>query len=264
MRDMPEKLVYSFWAPPTSPWSPWVKPVLFAHMDEKGVGSRVFLPQSKADVFKVFKDNYGDTALIVNLPGVESVAAGLELIDFGYRPIPLYNAAPGHSRAVHKLDPVIHALEGGTERLNEKHIDPDAPPAFLIDADRIAGPRDPKPGTFDNRWVIFPQDVPSAGFLKRQNINRVVLIQDEYTPAWQDDLCHILCRWQDAGIAIEKLVLGKSNELQPVKAPRPSYFRSLYYRWLTTLKFRRNSAGGFGGNVPQPSEGGGGYGGGFG
>lgn len=261
---MPEQLVYSFWAPAASPWSPWVKPVLFAHMDEKGVGSRVFLAQSKVDKLKPFKDNYDDTALIVNLPGVESVATGLALIDFGYRPIPLYNAAPGHKKSVHKLDPVIHALEGGTERLNETVIDHNAPPAFLLDADRLAGPRDPKPGTFDNRWVIFPQDVPSAGFLLRQHIGRVVLIQDSFTPPWQDDLCHILRRWQDAGITIEKLVINSNKGVVPVKVPRPSFFRSLYYRWMTMLKFRRNSAGGFGGTVPQPSEGGGGYGGGFG
>jgi len=254
MPDLSEQDVYALWAPPDSPWSAWVKPVLFAHMDEAGVGSRVFAPQSRLLDFKGITRDYDDAALVLNLPGVEAVAAGLALIEHGFRPIPLYNAAPGR-RAVHDLEPIIHAIEGGVEPLTRHRLPANAPPAFLIDARRSA-PAPPGPGGFDNRWVVFPQDFPSGAFLLRHRIRRAVLVEASYT-RWQDDLCHVLRRWQEAGVAVERFELGHDARPTPIDVPRPSFFRSMYYRFMVTLRFRRNSAGGFGGVVPEPSQSGG-------
>jgi hypothetical protein len=39
-----------------------------------------------------------------------------------------------------------------------------------------------------------------------------------------------------------------------MEVDRPSAFRSLFYRALTLVGLRRNSAGGFGSIVPQPSQ----------
>lgn len=260
MRDMPEQDVYALWAPPMSPWSAWVKPVLFAHMDETGAGSRVAPPQSQLNALEALARDCGDAALVVNLPGLDAVAVGLAMIAHGFRPIPLYNAAPGRN-AVHELRPMIRALEGGIEPLMDHRLPHDAPPAFLLDSHRC-GPREPGPGTFDNRWVVFPQDFPSGGFLMRHHVRRIVLVEVSRAK-WQDDLCHVLRRWQEAGVQIERFALGDDKKPRPVDVPRPSFFRSMYYRFMVMMRFRRNSAGGFGGVVPQPSEGGG-YSGGFG
>jgi hypothetical protein len=49
-----------------------------------------------------------------------------------------------------------------------------------------------------------------------------------------------------------------------VTVAKPKRFRSIWYRLLAIAGLRRNSAGGFGSVVPQPSSsGGGGYRGGF-
>ena len=56
-----------------------------------------------------------------------------------------------------------------------------APPAFLLDSDRMKAPA-PDPGRFDNRWLVFPQDFPSAAFLR----SRVHLgvANDRPCPRW--------------------------------------------------------------------------------
>ena len=55
----------------------------------------------------------------------------------------------------------------------------------------------PGPGTFDNRWVVFPQDFPSAAFLRSRGVAEVLLIQAGAQP--QEDLAHVLLRWQQGG-----------------------------------------------------------------
>ena len=59
-------------------------------------------------------------------------------------------------------------------------------------------PVPPSPGKFDNRWVVFPQDFPSATFLRSRGVADVLLIHSGKSV--QEDLAHVLLRWQQGGL----------------------------------------------------------------
>ena len=131
----------------------------------------------------------------------------------------------------------------------------DNPPAFLLDSRRLQGVNKPAPGMYDNRWVVFPQDFPSARFLKSRGITQAIVIQETFLPA--EDLVHVLLRWKEGGITVHLQVAGEESSLRPAELRRPSSFRSALYRALALMGLRRNSAGGFGSVVPIPGQGGG-------
>ena len=66
----------------------------------------------------------------------------------------------------------------------------------------------------------------------------------------EQDLAHVLRRWQDAGIPIERQEF-QSAVVDSVTVPKPSRYRLIAYRALALLGFRRGDVGGFGGIVPD-------------
>ena len=109
------------------------------------------------------------------------------------------------------------------------------------------------PGRFDNRWTVFPQDFPSANFLSSHGVRSAVLGQ-LFVGEPQRDLAHVLMRWQDAGIRILACDVQRDAPPEPIRITRPGQFRMLWYRALVIAGLRRNSAGGFGAVVPEPSQ----------
>ena len=278
--------IFSAWAPQSSIWSAWAKPVLFAHLHRDAAPQPPIDPPLP-DISWAPKVGHGAT-LVLDLPGPAGVWMGLALAVAGYRPVPLYNACPDPSapgpllrlptpeatttappsapehilpyesasiRAVLvDVRPIMTALSDAAPQLKELSLPADAPPAFLIDSDRGLGNAHPVPGQFDNRSVSFPTDFPSANLLLNRGIDRAVLVQPtEYGP--QADLAHTLRRWQEAGIRIELHRLGADGPLVPYVVSRPSEFRSLWHRLLVASGLRRNPLGGFGGMLPVPSVG---------
>ena len=81
----------------------------------------------------------GETALIVDLPGESGVLEGLALAKMGYRPVPLYNGVYGPNRSSMVIDvaPIANALFLGADDLVSMSIRADAPPVFLLDANRM-------------------------------------------------------------------------------------------------------------------------------
>jgi len=128
---MNKELIFLTWAPETSVWSRWAKPVPFAYLDSatpiadaheppradgwptthplpfgRGEGS---VPSQGVNGLNVVGGNClpepvwetdwvpaieTRSALVLDLPGAEGVLRGLELAARGYRPVPLYNAVP--------------------------------------------------------------------------------------------------------------------------------------------------------------------------
>jgi hypothetical protein len=256
---MKSEEAYSIWAPSDSAWSQWAKPTLFAQTANIEVVEGVTKWHS-IDTSAVPAPQ-ADTALIIDLPGPDSTDWGLALAQRGYRPVPLYNAClyPGidRSKALVDVTPILEAVKWGTLPLQRMQIAPNAAPAFLLDADRCRN-RFPTGGRFDNRWVVFPQDFPSANFLLSRGIRRVILVQEDDKS--QIDLAHVLLRWQEAGIRILVLPFLATGPPREITVAKPSGFRTLLYRALALMGLRRNSAGGFGSIVPEPSAGGAGYG----
>jgi len=251
--------IFQIWAPDEIEWSRWAKPILFAELG--------LVPQSSVsdplDNWKNFDthlipDPRGDTAVIVDLPGEESVMMGLALAQKGYRPVPLYNSCSGPS-AVVNVNSIKYLLSQEAMDLQQMKIAFDARPAFLLDANRMREGLNAAAGEFDNRWMVFPQDFPSANFLLSRHIRGILLIQPKVGQP-RNDLAHVLLRWQEAGVRIFEMVPNSTNQPAELIVARPTYFKSIWYRVLALMGLRRNSTGGFGSIVPEPSSSGSGWG----
>jgi len=239
---------YKIWAPDGVLWTEWAKPVLFASVTfyepfDLKIPEVRWLPGFRQD-----------TALIVDLPGESGVEESLALAQCGYRPVPLYNGVYGGYETAIGVRGMAMALYSGAEMLNAMSINSAAPPAFMIDSRRMSG-ASKAIGLFDNRWCVFPQDMPSAAFLIAQKIKNVIVRADKI----QNDISHVLCRYQEAGIKIQHA--NDNGDIKNITVSRPSQFKSLFYRFRVTMGLSRNAGGGFGSLIPdtQYSDSGGRY-----
>jgi hypothetical protein len=150
--------------------------------------------------------------------------------------------------------PILRLLAEGAGSLHG--LASEAPPAFLLDAGRMTADGPIGPGRFDNRWMVFPQDLPSASFLLSRGLFKAIVLQRRAgQPA--EDLAHALLRWQEAGIEILAFDPAPAGGApQRIRIEKPSRFRALWHRALAIGGLRRNSAGGFGMVIPVPSQGG--------
>ena len=232
---------YKIWAPEDSVWAQWAKPVLFIHQP---INSKIRMEFSDL-TWNIKADNH--TMVIVDLPGHTGVIEGVALARLGYRPIPLYNGVDGPSSSIVKVTDIARALYQGADELITYPIRSDAPPVFILDSNRmsVGGKR---PGVYDNRWCVFPQDMPSASFLNKEGITKIILRSDSI----QNDLSHILRRYQELGIDI--YISNEQEGEKKVDVVKPSRYKSLSYRFLTLFGLTRNSTGGFGAMIPEPTQ----------
>jgi hypothetical protein len=246
--------LFQTWAPDDRHWAQWAKPVLFAHC-----GAAAMDGSATADWPKLDAPNDQATALLIDLPRAMAVDYGIAAARDHFWPVPIFNCATGPG-AVLMVDSIMARLALGAAELKRLNIPADAPPAFLLDSKRMEPDRSLTPGNFDNRYVILPQDFPSAGYLRAHGISRMIWIPQPAGPmigarSPRDDLAHVLRRWQEGGVEIfgTSLETGRTERLEVKK---PAWFRSLFYRGMVLAGLRRSSAGGFGGIIPQPSSGG--------
>jgi hypothetical protein len=214
-----------------------------------------------------------DLAMVLDLPGDKAIKLGLALAQKEFRPAPLIDGSPGPGvnglgEAWVESEPLPAATSGtavdmrrllrglcqGTRVLRELKLAADASPVFLLDASRLAGGRPINDGVFDNRWKTFAQDFPSARFLQERGIRRVMLVQEQAAQP-QEDLSHVLLRWQEAGIRLEVCGIAENGPVRELHVTRPSHFRALWQRALAILGLRRAASGGFG-NWPHSTGGG--------
>ena len=175
---MNSKKAYKIWAPSNVRWSGWVRPVPFL---EAEIPSGTYLNfNANISAADYVDDAWKDAAIIVDLPGVESVREGLALAKVGFRPIPIFNGTVSQTgaRAVVDNQSVGRALVIGAEKLALIEISQDAPPAFLIDSNRLNRYR-VEPSLFDNSWDVYPQDLPSVEYLQKYEIKKIIIIGDD-------------------------------------------------------------------------------------
>jgi hypothetical protein len=226
---MKQKDVHRAWAPDDGRWSPWVKPVLFAHLAEEVDARPLAAPPTwlRRDVIAPLEEatdatgavahpyrvdgRLGDVAVIVDLPGETSAVVGIALAAFGFRPVPLYNAVPSPVGVV-DLRGIMAALADGAERIAT--LPAEAPPAFLVDADRARGVGRLVAGAFDNRSFFRQSDVPSAETLLRAGIRRVLILQGSAQVAV--DLEATLSEWQARGLQLWGKVLDEEGAAAPL------------------------------------------------
>lgn len=191
-----------------------------------------------------------DIALVIDLPGDAGVWAGVGLVPFGFRPIPLYNAVQWEASVVN-LRPVVCALVDAAEAVASAKFN--APPAFLLDAHRMSGSHLLRPGAFDNRSFCHLSDFPSVDALRAHGIRRAVLVQEEPGRA-APDLEPILLAWQRSGIALWRKFTDNAEPAAPfVLRPRGLGFRFVHA--VRRALLRRAASGAYGTFVPLPSGG---------
>lgn len=194
---MTDKELYRIWAPLGKKWIEWVRPVPFVEIQEYSKDYNITMFEVPALDFP--EEKFGDAALIVDLPGAESVGVGIALAKDGYRPIPAFNGTieqPG-SRTTVDNQSVGMALLSGAAELQKIELSDDAKPAFLLDSNRLHRFRIGV-SVFDNSWDIYPQDMPSADYLVNNGIHKVVVIGDRLSR----DLKKILYEYQKKKIDI--------------------------------------------------------------
>jgi hypothetical protein len=226
-------------------WSEWAKPVAFVQAEMTIPADPIAdstLPSIPAGL-----DHF--SAIVVELPAVESVYTGVALAGRGFRPVPLFNGTSGPS-AVIDVQAIARALGDAAGHLRRATIARDAPPAFLLDSRRNDPSITVRPGVYDNRWIVLPQDFPSAARLLNRGINVATLIQRS-DRSIRPDLAHVLRRWQDGGIEVRVLDLASGLTAAHVDVPKPSHFKLAWYAAIALLGLRRSNVGGFGSMVPE-------------
>jgi len=181
----------------------------------------------------------------------------MELAARGYRPVPVYNAVPAPFTpalafpiapqfvAAVEIRPIVRALTEASVQLARITLPADAPPAFLLDANRQGNGRRILENQFDNRSICFTTDFPSANFLHANAIERCLLVQRSRTLP-QVDLSHVLRRWQDGGIILESARVDVAEGRKLMQLARPSWHGAMFQRALAAVGLRRASRGGFG------------------
>lgn len=194
---MTSKEIYQIWAPTGKRWVDWVRPVPFVGMEAHSKGYDY--SNLGVSVTATIPDEFTDAAVIVDLPGVESVVQGIALARTGYRPIPVYNGTIEQQGARSTVDnqAVGIALSWGAAQLADIKISEDALPAFLLDSNRM-GRYKMEISLFDNSWDIYSQDMPSAEYFLNNDIHRIIIVGEVVSK----DLKKILYDFQKKGIRI--------------------------------------------------------------
>jgi hypothetical protein len=286
---------YGVWAPAESPWSPWVKPVLFASeqdWDPSGDPELAVVETPRWLIVVREGAHYRDagratastdttTAFVIDLPGAEGVAWGVALARSGWRPVPLYNAVTGPRPLMTTMPTAPMAP-----------VDPFGAPLFppllttaLVDVWGILGAMRRATAILPDltlpraRPPVFLLDANrrlGEGFASPGRFdNRSISLPTDFPSAVflrargiervvlvqrsgldaQEDLAHTLLAWQEGGLSILGKSLGDDAAPAVIQVTRPSMFRVMWHRMQATLGLRRNPLGGFGGTIPVPSAG---------
>ncbi len=199
---------------------------------------------------------------MLDLPEDDGVVWSMDLARLGYRPVPLYNALPfplsekmnapaSRPACTVHMEPILASLVREASVLDQIHLVPNAPPVFLLDADRRLARTDVASGVFDNRSVCFVTDFPSAEFLLTNGIRSAIVVQE--SERFARDLNETLVSWQQGGVQIFCKRRGDTGQPSPVAVKRPSFLSVIWFRLGVVLGLRQSELGGFGGIVPASS-----------
>lgn len=212
---MKNRDVYKIWAPQGAKWIEWVRPVPFVELSD-------YSKEYAFSNFKIPKIFYtaaysNDTAIIIDLPGYESIEDGIALAKLGYRPIPIFNGTNEQKGAMATTD--NHAVEFGliygASKLKKIELPNDAQPVFLLDTNRLNRYK-MNISIFDNSWDVYDQDMPSAEYFLKNGINKIIVRSKKV----EKDLSKILYKYQQKGISI--LHTQGYEEAKVIKIKKPA------------------------------------------
>ena len=194
---MTNKEIYRIWAPTGKKWTEWVRPVPFVMIDT--YTKKYYVSNTTFPTATFIEKEVRNAAIIVDIPGVESVEAGIALAKLGYRPIPIFNGTIEQKGARATVDnqSVGSALAWGALQLSKIEIKDEALPAFLTDSNRLHRFK-MEESLFDNSWDVYPQDLPSAEYFLSNGIQKIVVVGETLSK----DLKKILYEFQKKNITI--------------------------------------------------------------
>ncbi len=211
---MTSKEVYRIWAPANAKWTDWVRPVPFVAINynlKMYETSNFSIPEIEG--VENFLEN---AAIIVDMPGLESIKDGLALAKLNFIPIPVYNGTTEQDGVLATTDnrSIVYGLLKGATVLKNIQIKKDAMPAFLLDTNRMNSFK-MEAAVFDNSWDIYDQDLPSSDYLLNNGVEKILVISSTI----QRDLKKILYKYQKKGI---KVFLKKEYEIPKlIKIKKP-------------------------------------------
>lgn len=213
---MKGKEIYKVWAPEGAKWVDWVRPVPFIGIDDS-------LKAKGAYDYNIPKIHYiekgkKNVAVLVDLPGLKSIEEGLALIEYGFRPIPLYNGTKEqeNAKALTDINPIQIGLVWGANIIEKTEIDNDAMPAFLIDTDRLNRCKKDV-SIYDNSWDLYHQDMPTAKYFLDNGINTIIIRCENLSK----DLNNILFDFPKKGVKI--YIANGYDEIRKAKLRRPLF-----------------------------------------
>ena len=191
------KEIFKIWAPTKAKWTDWVRPVPFIGVNDSI--STFGTVNFTIPTINYIKKNPENTAIFLDIPGYESIKEGIALAKRGFRPIPLYNGTNEQQWSMALVDnhSIETALMWGSFELKKIELSKNAPPVFLLDANRTHRFK-MHVSVFDNSWDIYDQDIPSAQYFLTNDINKII-IRSEII---QKDLARIFYKFQNNGITI--------------------------------------------------------------
>lgn len=223
---MTGKDIYKIWAPEGAKWVEWVRPVPFIgitddlgkyQVDDFTIPKINSIQEPIENIFSAIKDFTKNTAIIIDLPGNNSIKEGIAITKLGFRPIPIYNGTDEQEGAMATVNNKVIkiGLVKGALELTKIQMDKNAPPAFLLDSNRMNRYK-MNESVFDNSWDIYAQDIPSAEYFLKNDINKIIIIGKII----HKDLKIILYPFQQKGISIyltngyeqpQKIILKKPH-----------------------------------------------------
>lgn len=212
---MTGKDIFKNWAPVGARWTDWVRPVSFVSIKDTcktGITCNFTIP-----TINYISKLPANMAIIVDLPGYDSINEGLALAQIGFRPIPLFNGTNEQEGAMALVDNHVieNALIWGASELTKIEIRPDALPAFLLDSNRTHRFK-MNVSIFDNSWDLYDQDIPSAEYFLNHGIHNMIVRSEKI----QLDVAKILYKFSRKGI---KILFTKGYEMpKEVKVKKPS------------------------------------------
>lgn len=194
---MTNKEIYKIWAPDKKRWVDWVRPVPFINIDDSS--SRKEFIDYRIPSINYLKEVLNDTALIIDIPGIDSIKEGIALAKLGYRPIPIFNGTDPPIGTISTTNNQIikPLLIWGAFELKNIKLKNDAPPVFLLDQNRLNRYKINN-GIFDNSWDIYDGDLPSPKYFLENGINKIIVRSNFQAK----DLRKILYKWQKNNIKI--------------------------------------------------------------
>lgn len=191
------KDIFKIWAPEEAKWTEWVRPVPFVTINNLCKKSGVY--HFEIPFVSYIRESHSDTAVIIDIPGYDSIKEGLALAKLGFRPIPIYNGTNAQDGAMALIDnnTIGIALRWGASELKKVEIPLNAPPVFLLDSNRVHRFK-MNVSVYDNSWDIYAQDMPSAEYFLNNGIYKIIVRGEKM----QKDLTKILYNFQKKGVDI--------------------------------------------------------------